>query len=67
MVYDEGFEITLNSKKHKKIIQKKYFAFSKYKLKDGYEASNGDAFKLDPDKRKYTSICNETFLGWVFV
>jgi len=38
MVYDEGFEISLKKSKTK------YFAFSKYYLKEGNEAKNGDAF-----------------------
>lgn len=38
MVYDEGFEINLKKSKTK------YFAFSKYYLKEGFEAKNGDAF-----------------------
>ena len=53
MVYDEGFEVRSKNKV--------FFAFSKYKF-DGRKAPTDTD---DEETQGYTSLCNETFEGWV--
>jgi hypothetical protein len=52
MVYDEGFEVKLHDQN--------FFAFSAYKISSYTTPKNDD----DETASGYTSICNETFLGW---
>jgi len=49
MVYDEGFEVIINNKR--------FFAFSKYVPKTPESLSKDDV-------EDYTSICDETLVGW---
>jgi hypothetical protein len=52
MVYDEGFEFTINNQV--------FFAFSRYKKVGIFSPTNTDSMET----KGYKNICDKTFIGW---
>jgi hypothetical protein len=55
MVYDEGFEMRFDNGKI-------FFAYFKYLTLNNKIADDKD----DEQSEGYLSLCNETYMGWVF-
>ena len=52
MVYDEGFELTINNQV--------FFAFSRYKKVGKFSPANTDSMET----KGYKNMCDKTFIGW---